>query len=320
MSLNTIFDQLVYKYLEGKLESHEYEEFMALLQSDDNYSRFEYLKQNWIPSENKNSIANWQRFSYRLAKIPTSTKRVMLNYWQSGVAAIFIVGLLVSTFYFYQKSEAFIAGSTVIKTPRGEKSNVQLPDGTEVWLNGNSTISYQSFSKANREVQLEGEAYFKVKHQDNIPFTVTTSRCQVKVLGTEFNVMAYEMFNRNEVTLFKGSVELKTEKGSSLLKVGQRFIIDDNGQYVRPADLQQTFCWVENKFDFHNIPFEELIMRLENWYDVDIEYNAEKFANSEFSGTFKNEETIWQILDVLKNYISFDYHEIDNRRIQLSLN
>jgi ferric-dicitrate binding protein FerR (iron transport regulator) len=320
MNTESSFDKLVYRYLEGNLKDREYNEFLALLKENNNFARFVYLKRIWKPGENLSSTYNWRRLSYRIANVEKSNAhkiRVFQNYWVSGIAIVLIIGLLISTAFFYFESQKFITGYTTIETPRGEKSKVFLPDGTEVWLNASSTISYPSFSKKKRTVKLTGEAYFKVKHEDNIPFIVSTKRCDVKVLGTEFNVMAYDRLKRNEVTLFKGRVQVETDLKSAVLKVGQRFCMYDDQQYIESADLKQTHSWVENKLDFRKIPFSELVMRLENWYDVDIEYDTKKFANTEFTGTFKNEETIWQVLDALNVYMPIHYDKIDNRKIEL---
>ena len=320
MDRESSFDELAFRYLEGKLRGREYDDFTALLNESDKLARFDQLKSGWQPGENLSSAANWRRLSYRMSTTSTPAKvktRNLVTYWISAVAAVLIIGLIISTTFFYLKSDRFITGYTTIETPRGEKSKVFLPDGTEVWLNANSSISYPTFSTSKREVKLDGEAYFKVKHDDNIPFIVSTVRCDIKVLGTEFNVMAYEMLKRNEVTLFKGRVEVQTPEKSAVLKVGQTFHVSDNGQYIADANLNQTHSWVENKLNFQRIPFSELVMRLENWYDVDISYDESSLANTEFTGTFKNEETIWQVLDALKVYMPIKYKKVDNRKIEL---
>lgn len=323
MDINTNFEQLVHRYLEGNLKESEHEELISLLKNNDNYDRFEHLKNNWFATESDLSTDSWRRLSFRISsleKSSISTIRLFRNYWSSVAAAILIIGLFMSTFFFYQKNKNFIAGTTIIEAPRGEKSNIFLPDGTEVSLNANSTISYSNFSKKNREVKLVGEAYFKVMHSDNIPFIVTTPRCNIKVLGTEFNVMAYEMLKRNEVTLFKGSVEVEAEKQSFELKVGESFLISDDTLHVQIANLQQAYSWVEDNLNFQKTPFSELVMRLENWYNVDIIYSTDQFFSTEFTGTFKNEETIWQVLDILSVYMPINYSKVDNRRIELSIN
>jgi ferric-dicitrate binding protein FerR (iron transport regulator) len=208
---------------------------------------------------------------------------------------------------------------TAIETPRGEKSKVYLPDGTEVWLNASSKLSYHSFSEKSRQVSLTGEAYFKVKRNEKSPFTVKITSCDIKVLGTEFNVMAYDQMKRKEITLFKGKVNVKTGTGSVLLDAGDKLLISNNTVQRQKANLDQTYGWVENKFNFSKVPLNELILRLENWYDVDIEYQNTGKEGIIFSGTFKNEETIWQVLDAIKVYIPLSYEKKDTRKIKLMI-
>lgn len=322
MTMKSTFEELAYRYLEGNLEGSEYDEFTALLKSAEHRVRFDQLKEQWTPGDDEQVSANWQRLSFRMAGTERKARRKtrsLPTYWLSGVAAIFILGLFVSTLFFYDQSQRLITGYTTIETPRGEKSKITLPDGTEVWLNANSSISYPTFSTSKREVKLEGEAYFKVQHANDIPFVVHTARCDVKVLGTEFNVMAYDRLNRSEVTLFKGRVEVQGGNQSAVLNVGELYHISDEGQYVEKANLNLAHSWVENKLNFQKIPFSELIMRLENWYDVDIAYDRNRLGNTEFSGSFKNEETIWQVLDALKVYMPINYKIIDNRKIELDV-
>lgn len=322
MGFNSSFEKLVYRYFEGTLRDKEYDQFLEALKDDDHLARFDLLKDDWVPGSNQLSSFNWRRLSYRMTHSGNSQsikKLKIYNYWLSGVAAFLIIGLVISSALFYVKSEKMISGYTTIETPRGEKSKVFLPDGTEVWLNANSSLSYSTLTRQQREVKLQGEAYFKVKHADNIPFIVSTDRCDIKVLGTEFNVMAYKKLHRNEVTLFKGRVEVKTANKSAVLKVGERYYVSELSQYIEQASLEQTRSWVENQLNFKKIPFGELIMRLENWYDVDISYDRNKVSNIEFTGSFKNEETIWQILDALNVYIPIDYKRIDNRKIEINV-
>lgn len=321
MQTEPSFEALCFRYLEGQLEEADYELFARLLRDSENRKRFDEIKRSWEPGQSPSATAAWQRLSYRMSKAASSPRQIRFkpNGWISAVAAVLILGLFISTTIFYLKSESLMSGYTRIETPRGEKSKVLLPDGTEVWLNANSSIRYPVFSNSLREVELEGEAYFKVQHANDIPFVVHTARCDVKVLGTEFNIMAYDRLNRSEVTLFKGRVEVQSGNQSAVLNVGELYHISDEGQYVEKANLSLAHSWVENKLNFQKIPFSELIMRLENWYDVDIAYDRNRLGNTEFSGSFKNEETIWQVLDALKVYMPINYKIIDNRKIELDV-
>jgi transmembrane sensor len=317
------FEQLVTRYLNGQLADHEYDRLLSLLQDPKKVSWFYSLKNNWYPEKDARSQKNWERIARRTnlgSTENTKSKRFVIGqYWILRVAAVLIIGLLITTVVLYRQNQGFIKGMTVIETPRGEKSKVYLPDGTEVWLNASSNISYHSFSKGSRQVSLTGEAFFKVKRYEKSPFIVKTTNCDIEVLGTEFNVMAYDQMKRNEITLFKGKVSVKTGKGSVLLDVGDKLLISNNAIQKQKANLDQIYGWVENKFNFNKVPLNELILRLENWYDVDIEYRDTGKEDIIFSGTFKNEETIWQVLDAIKVYIPLSYKKTDTRKIELMI-
>jgi ferric-dicitrate binding protein FerR (iron transport regulator) len=207
----------------------------------------------------------------------------------------------------------------VFETPRGEKSMVKLPDGTEVWLNANSRLVYNSFSASSRQVELKGEAFFKVTHNEKAPFVVKTNECDIKVLGTTFNVMAYDEFGRKEITLLEGKVDVLTDTKNQVLKPGQSLVLKDHQMQVAEVNTAQASAWVDNKFNFKDIPLSELIKRLENWYDVDIELNNPSGREVNYTGTFKNEETIWQVLDAIKVYTFIEYEKSDTRRIRITV-
>jgi ferric-dicitrate binding protein FerR (iron transport regulator) len=314
------FEQLVTRYLNGQLGDHEYDQLLGLLQDQEKSSWFYLLKNRWDPEKDDRSRKNWTRLARRIKVNSTentkSKKQVIGQQWIFRVAAILIIGLLITTSVLYRKNQGFIRGITIIETPRGEKSRIYLPDGTEVWLNASSKLSYNFFSKESRRVSLTGEAFFKVKRNERSPFTVKTSRCAVEVLGTEFNVMAYDQLKRNEITLFKGKVDVKAAKKSAILHVGDKLLISNDTIRMQKANLDQTYGWVENKFNFSKISLDELIMRLENWYDVDIECDNADEKNITLSGTFKNEETIWQVLDAINVYLPILYEKTDTRKIK----
>ncbi len=237
-----------------------------------------------------------------------------------SMAAILIVGLLLgSALSHLISSKEDMSEQLVFQTPRGEKSMVTLPDGSEVWLNANSRLVYNSFSSDHRQVELKGEAFFNVAHNENAPFVVKTNECDIKVLGTTFNVMAYDEFGRKEITLLTGKINVHTESAEQILKPGQALILEDNQIKILEVSATEASAWVVNKFNFRNIPLTELLKRLENWYDVDITLENKSGKDVNFTGTFKNEETIWQVLDAIKVYTPIKYKKSDLRQIKVTV-
>jgi transmembrane sensor len=322
---NQEFRHIIHRYFRGQLTDSEYELLAGFLQDEPNRKYFENAKQEWENNPELDELAskNLDRFRYKIhqqhsIRIKQATRQLWVRV--VSVAAILIMGLLIGsaiTFYFSPKST--LSEQLVFETPRGEKSLVKLPDGSEVWLNANSRLVYNSFSSDRRQVELKGEAFFKVAKNRKAPFVVKTNECDVEVLGTTFNVMAYDEFGRKEITLLSGKVNVLMGGTTNVLNPGQALILKDNQVQVVDVDASQSSGWVYNKFNFQNIPLSELIKRLENWYDVDIELDNQTGREVNFTGTFKNEETIWQVLDAIKVYTPIQYKKTDLRIIKITV-
>ncbi|MCL4483662.1 MAG: FecR domain-containing protein [Bacteroidetes bacterium] len=323
---NQKFKDIISRYFRGQLIDSEYELLTEFLQDIANREYLKKAKADWEqqPELDELGYQNLNRLNYHINSQKTISAQipVLRRLWVqvASVAAILIFGLLLgSTFTYLTPKSKTLSEQLVFETPRGEKSLVKLPDGSEVWLNANSRLVYNSFSSNRRQVGLKGEAFFKVARNEKAPFVVKTDECEVEVLGTTFNIMAYNEFGREEITLLSGKVNVHTENAVHVLKPGQAMILKDHKSEVVDVDPYQASGWVENKFSFKNIPLSELIKRLENWYDIDItlENNTGKEIN--FTGTFKNEETIWQVLDAIKVYTPISYKKTDLRQIKITV-
>jgi len=323
---NQEFQNIIHRYFRGQLTDSEYEKLTNYLQNDINRKYFEEAKIEWEihPELDDQGAANLTRLRYRLNQEVSTKPKMQLTrkLWARvvSVAAVLLVGLLLGSALTYLiASIKGTAEQLVFITPRGEKSMVTLPDGSEVWLNANSRLVYNSFSSDYRQVELKGEAFFKVTHNENAPFVVKTNECDIEVLGTAFNVMAYDEFGRKEITLLTGKVNVLTENAEQVLHPGQALILKNDQMNVVEVTPKEASAWVENKFNFKNIPLTELMKRLENWYDVDITLENKSGKEVNFTGTFKNEETIWQVLDAIKVYTPIQYLKSDLRQIEITV-
>ncbi|MDP2891058.1 MAG: DUF4974 domain-containing protein [Bacteroidota bacterium] len=322
----TEFQDIIKRYFRGQLSDDEYELLTDYLQDSNNRQYFEKAKQEWTqnPELDETGRKNWNQLEYKInkqdsvvAKMPV-TRRLWVQV--ASVAAILVLGLLVgSVLTYFLSGNHFNQEQLVFETPRGEKSMVTLPDGSEVWLNANSRLVYNSFSANHRQVELKGEAFFKVARNEQAPFVVKTNECSVEVMGTSFNVMAYDDFGRKEITLLSGKVNVHLEDDEQVLKPGQALILKDHKFQIVEVDASQSSGWVDHKFNFKNIPLSELMQRLENWYDVDITLDNKSGREVNFTGTFKNEETIWQVLDAIKVYTPIKYEKTELRKITITV-
>ncbi|HEX4850322.1 MAG TPA: FecR domain-containing protein, partial [Puia sp.] len=174
------------------------------------------------------------------------------------------------------KNNTSVSYNTLIN-PRGSKIvSLTLADGTKVWLNSESSIKFPTaFIDNNREVEITGEAYFEVFH-NSIPFIVKKSNVSVEVLGTHFNVNAYEDEEAIKVTLLQGSVKVKNEKGNAIIKPVQQATLRSGAAIAvsSSADIDEVMAWKNGLFKYSSISLPELMRQAARWYDVDINYEG----------------------------------------------
>lgn len=226
-----------------------------------------------------------------------------------------------------------------ISTRYGSKTNIVLPDGSKVWLNAGSKITYgDDFGDAERHVQLTGEAYFDVLHDASKPFIIHTKAMDIKVLGTEFNVKSYPDETTTETSLIRGSVEitLKGRKADRIvLKPNEKLVVSNEqpiDSVVTPKkakepqqlvslstlnyfSLDSTILetsWVENRLVFEDESFEEIATKMERWYGVTFEFKDQDIKELRFTGNFRN-ETINEALQAMQISASFNYNISDKK-------
>jgi transmembrane sensor len=175
-----------------------------------------------------------------------------------------------------------------ITTPRGGQYVLILPDESKVWLNSASSLRFPAaFTGATRNVTLTGEGYFEVAKNASMPFHVTVNRMDVEVLGTHFNIMAYENESAVRTTLLEGSVKLKGEKNEAVLHPGQQGIVAKEGGTVTVQDdvnTEQVTAWKNGFFQFsQKTDLETVLRQMERWYDIDVAYEG-KIQKREFWG------------------------------------
>lgn len=316
--------QMISRYLNGDLSRTEQEKLVNWIKdSPKNQRLFFELKDVWDAShKGSNEKVNEQLLKF-YRKQATQKRTKSISSWKSviAVAAILVFGLVIGSVMQMQfgqdnsQLESFYV-------PKGSRSEVTLADGTKVNLNSNSYLKFDThFSKNNRIVHLEGEAYFEVKSDKNHPFTVQTNNFDIVVTGTKFNVSNYHDDQLIGATLAEGKIELFTDDHQQFeIKPGEKISLDrkTNHYELNDADVESETAWIDNEFIFKEIPFPDLIKRLERWYDVRISYSGNELNEMMYSGSFKNQETIWQVLDALKLTSPIDYEKISFRKFELN--
>jgi ferric-dicitrate binding protein FerR (iron transport regulator) len=185
--------------------------------------------------------------------------------------------------------------------PRGSRViDMELADGSHVWLNAGSSIRYPvAFTGNERTISMTGEAYFEVAHNAAMPFRVISDKAEVTVLGTHFNVNAYSDEANTKVTLLEGSVKVNGSGAAKILRPGEQAQVTDKIAVTADADLEEVMAWKTGKFIFGEKADIETIMRqVSRWYDVDIAYQG-KIA-SHFGGTISRQVNISEVLKILE--------------------
>jgi ferric-dicitrate binding protein FerR (iron transport regulator) len=212
-------------------------------------------------------------------------------------------------------SESAVSYNT-IETPRGGQYQLALSDGTMVWLNASSSLKYPAtFSGKERNVELTGEAYFEVAKNKDKPFNVKVNGMKVEVLGTHFNVMAYNDENSIETTLLEGSVKLTKKGASATLLPNQQGSLSRDAQGFRVTEVvaQDIIAWKNGFFKFDNENIETIMRKVARWYDVDITYEGD-LTRQNFGGTVSRFNDLSKLLKTLELTGTIHF-KIDGRRI-----
>lgn len=190
-----------------------------------------------------------------------------------------------------------------LSTPRGMDFKVILPDGSEVWLNAESTIEFPSaFTKNKRYITLKGEAYFKIAHDEQAPFIVASDKIAVRVLGTEFNFKSY-VSEASHVSLIKGSVEIlnpNSQQTEAKLTPGQDAWYDENGNiHVDEIDIYTVTQWVNGFFYFDGLPMVDVLRELGRWYNLGVIFRNPSCMNYQIHFSASRNESIHQAIENL---------------------
>lgn len=228
---------------------------------------------------------------------------------------------LYDMLYFRIKDQ--LAQLQTVTVPAGQRAQITLADGTKVWLNSESTLSYRSdFGRRDRDVELDGEAYFEVAKNKEIPFYVNTETNQVRVVGTHFNVCAYKGSNEFETTLVEGIVDIYAYDNERPLTrlTKNEFFGSYQGKYKKAVLPSYDYLrWREGLYCFDDSPFSCILTKLEKYYNVKITVENPKVLNYRCTGKFKEQDGVEHILKVIQKDHPFTYsisEEGDSIRIE----
>lgn len=308
-------------FFEGTLKSEDEKKVTEWKEaSAENRLVFEESKAVWEQTER---LRKMQKYNAQKAlesvnkKIERSGASKFIKLFQR-IAAILIFPLLIATLYFSTKNlseEISKDNWYTLKTGAGMRSEFVLPDGTEVFLNSNTILKYPvAFNGSLREVIIDGEAYFDVVKNKKQPFIVNTGDVNVEVTGTQFKVSNYESEGMTEVVLVEGAVRLfqGTYSGEKemfkTLVPGEkaRYLVEQERIYFEKVDTEKYVAWKDGKLMFRDDSMDEVVRRLNRWYNVDIQLTGHDLGDYVYTATFEDESLI-QMLDLLKMSAPIDY-------------
>jgi transmembrane sensor len=206
-----------------------------------------------------------------------------------------------------------------IYVPAGQRAELMLADGTKVWLNSRSTLTFPGSFKGNiRNVKLDGEGYFAVTKNVEQPFIVETNKCNVKVLGTEFNVMAYAADSVWETSLLEGAVEILVPgSNNSGMRLEPNMMASLKGNRLVKGRIKEAdyFLWREGLLCFNDISVRDMIEKLKLYYGVDIVVNNTRILKNRYTGKFRTKDGVEHVLKVLKLNNKFTYTKDDETNV-----
>lgn len=331
--------EILHKSLNRTIEADEQillEKWLS--ESDENQKVFEELKITWNISGSQfdhfhpDKELAWKKIS-KMAGIDNHSKVLPIKKQQPtvqllirNVAAIFIGLLLLSlAFWFYQNNVTEQIEITEVSTEFGQRSSFKLDDGTQVWLNSGSKILKMETDQSDHvQLNLIGEAYFEVPENRAGTFTVTTSYMDIVVTGTSFNVRAYPdeftietILDKGEVKLYKTSTTGDISSHATILRPSEKAVFDTVNQNLNISETRSSEhnAWRHGHLAFRNVDFDGLASRLEKWYDITITYDSDSFEDATYTGTFRNNESITQVLESIRFTTPFTYEVKDNEII-----
>ncbi|HZL09121.1 MAG TPA: FecR family protein [Prolixibacteraceae bacterium] len=307
------------KYLSGKSSENEQKNLLDWMRKDHNLTEFQSVKNEWkneiqdqeIQAEFRQEWNNIQDKLFVQMQANLQRNQRTLNFFRYAAIFIFLI-VLPSLFYFFSQSKLPRQQLvyTTVSADFGQISKVVLPDSSVIWVNSGSSIRYNNqFSAANRDIELTGEAFFKVHKNKNLPLIVSNSDLRVKVLGTEFSVSAYPEESTIQVVLEKGKVELTSTSHSTFrqeMKPGELACFNKKKKELAISSVNTLLytSWKDGIINIYNLPLSEVVIKLEKRYNQQFVVD-DAIKNLPYTFTIKNEK-LSDILSLMEQITPVD--------------
>ena len=294
--------EILNRYLTGDASAEEKQMVVRWLDADPQHMR-EYLALRKL-----HDITLWQE---KPATTVDKKKRLTLPYIREfiKIAAIFLIAV-TSVYFLTPERGKDTPDLKAIHVPSGQRAELTLGDGTRVCLNSNTTLTFPDhFDRKERRVTLDGEGYFQVAKNEKKPFIVQAKEYEVRVLGTEFNVMMYKDQDFFETVLLKGSVEVNETTTGRKVKLQPNERLFGKAGQLRKESISEwnRALWMQGILYFDNTRMDEIIRQLGLYYDVKFILKKDSLANVRFTGKFRIRDGVEHVLKVLQLKCKFTY-------------
>jgi ferric-dicitrate binding protein FerR (iron transport regulator) len=287
------------KYIAGDASQHEKEDVQRWLETDEmNRREFAALRTLYDLSLAHLPVAATER--------EVARKKTNPPVWQEWlkIAAAILIGFGCSWYFLKPEQKQDATAMQTLYIPAGQRAELTLGDGTKVWLNSQTTFTFPNrFDAASRDVYLNGEAYMEVAPDAAKPFVVHTKPHEVHVLGTEFNLSAYDnQYHLFELALLKGTVEIFSPGNDQTIRLspGNRVYEKENRLTTGAISDYNHFLWKKGVISFENERMEDILNRLQLYYDIEIRNSNASVKDMRYTGKFRTKDGIEHVLNVLK--------------------
>lgn len=307
MERKDIYIELLDRFMRGELPAEqEHELWTWFRQSGIRDLLFQHYRQFWTEAEGKELPVEIQNRMFRniQSRIHTETegkkeqrsvRKLQFRQWLPYAAAVvFLLGFATFVHLYMNladQTENYSLQNYQVLVDKGQRASVILPDGTKVWLNSHTELTYNGdYGKKNRQVVLSGEGYFEVAKDSTSRFIVKAGEMEVEALGTTFNVKAYQEDKELTTTLFEGKVRTSVGKDEVILKPDESLSFDKSSRRMIVSDELAAYArmWKDNELVFKGETMEEVAVMLDRLYNVKVRFASEKVKRYRFSGVIKN--------------------------------
>ncbi len=300
------FKALANKYFEGRIAPEEENALLSYIsQNAEAMAAFRNWEAEWSSRPHFDMVTDsaWNSFSNWMRSRNNHSRRML---WRVAAAVVLLVlmggSALVGRYVATSAPESYC----MLTAPMGSKTRLTLPDGSIVWLNAGSTLSYSTrFADGHRRVKLDGQGYFEVAKRNGAEFVVNTRGYDVVVKGTRFDVSAYADDQFITTTLLQGAVVIDRDEDMLSMKPGDMVSLDmRTGKFTKSRFNTDTHAWIEDKAEYSDITLERLAKLLSRRYAVNVNVTSEQLRHVRFSISLRNKETIDDVLDALQRITS----------------